>query len=102
MKEWLWQGEDLGASWIQADIRDSLKGMAEEWRGKMIEAAVEMDDDAMMAYLEGEEPDVSTLRELLRKGTLSLSFVPVLGGSAFKNKGFSHFLTPLLTISQVH
>ncbi|MCR9113752.1 MAG: GTP-binding protein, partial [Rhodobacteraceae bacterium] len=86
MEEWLWQGEDLGASWIKAPVRDSLKDMAEEWRGKMIEAAVEMDDDAMMAYLEGEEPDVPTLRSLLRKGTLSLSFVPVLGGSAFKNK----------------
>ena len=96
MKEWLWQGEDLGASWIQADIRDSLKGMAEEWRGKMIEAAVEMDDDAMMAYLEGEEPDVSTLRELLRKGTLSLSFVPVLGGSAFKNKGVQPLLNAVI------
>ena len=96
MKEWLWQGEDLGASWIQADIRDSLKGMAEEWRGKMIEAAVEMDDDAMMAYLEGEEPDVATLRELLRKGTLSLSFVPVLGGSAFKNKGVQPLLNAVI------
>ena len=61
--------------------------MAEEWRGKMIEAAVEEDDDAMEAYLEGEEPDVPTLRKLLRKGTLALHFVPVLGGSAFKNKG---------------
>jgi elongation factor G len=92
----LWQGEDLGASWIQADIRDSLKGMAEEWRGKMIEAAVEMDDDAMMAYLEGDEPDVATLRELLRKGTLSLSFVPVLGGSAFKNKGVQPLLNAVI------
>ena len=96
MKEWLWQGEDLGASWIQADFRDSLKGMAEEWRGKMIEAAVEMDDDAMMAYLEGEEPDVDTLRDLLRKGTLSLSFVPVLGGSAFKNKGVQPLLNAVI------
>ena len=84
MKEWLWQGEDLGASWVQSEIRSELKGLAEEWRSKMIEAAVEMDDDAMMAYLEGDEPDVATLRDLLRKGTLSLTFVPVLGGSAFK------------------
>ncbi|KIC32471.1 elongation factor G [Leisingera sp. ANG-M7] len=96
MEEWLWQGEDLGASWVKAPIRDSLKDMADEWRGKMIEAAVEMDDDAMEAYLEGEEPDVPTLRALLRKGTLELAFVPVLGGSAFKNKGVQPLLNAVI------
>ncbi|AKO98105.1 translation elongation factor EF-G [Marinovum algicola DG 898] len=96
MKEWVWRGEDLGATWFQEEIRDSLKDLAEEWRGKMIEAAVEMDDDAMEAYLEGEEPDVATLRKLLRKGTLSLSFVPVLGGSAFKNKGVQPLLNAVI------
>ncbi|KIC13543.1 elongation factor G [Leisingera sp. ANG-Vp] len=96
MEEWLWQGEDLGASWVKAPIRDSLKDMADEWRGKMVEAAVEMDDDAMEAYLEGEEPDVATLRKLLRKGTLELAFVPVLGGSAFKNKGVQPLLNAVI------
>ncbi len=96
MEEWLWQGEDLGASWIKAPIRDSLKDMADEWRGKMVEAAVEMDDDAMEAYLEGEEPDVPTLRKLLRKGTLEMAFVPVLGGSAFKNKGVQPLLNAVI------
>jgi elongation factor G len=96
MEEWLWQGEDLGASWIKAPIRDSLKDMADEWRGKMIEAAVEMDDDAMMEYLEGNEPDVPTLRKLLRKGTLAMAFVPVLGGSAFKNKGVQPLLNAVV------
>lgn len=96
MEEWLWQGEDLGASWIKAPVRDSLKDMAEEWRSKMVEAAVEEDDDAMEAYLEGEEPDVPTLRKLLRKGTLALNFVPVLGGSAFKNKGVQPLLNAVI------
>src|SRR5210317_490994 len=96
MKEWLWQGEDLGASWVKVDIRDGLKDMADEWRGKMIEAAVEMDDDAMMEYLEGNEPDVPTLRALLRKGTLDMAFVPVLGGSAFKNKGVQPLLNAVI------
>ncbi|SMR84085.1 translation elongation factor 2 (EF-2/EF-G) [Aliiroseovarius halocynthiae] len=96
MEEWLWQGEDLGASWIKAPIRDSLKDMADEWRGKMVEAAVEEDDDAMEAYLEGEEPDADTLRKLLRKGTLALNFVPVLGGSAFKNKGVQPLLNAVI------
>ncbi|TKZ22270.1 elongation factor G [Shimia litoralis] len=96
MEEWLWQGEDLGASWIKAPIRESLQDMANEWRGKLVEAAVEMDDDAMEAYLEGEEPDVATLRKLLRKGTLEMAFVPVLGGSAFKNKGVQPLLNAVI------
>ena len=96
MKEWLWQGEDLGASWIHAEIRPELQDMANEWREKMVEAAVEQDEDAMEAYLEGEEPDVATLRKLLRKGTLALDFVPVLGGSAFKNKGVQPLLNAVI------
>jgi elongation factor G len=97
MEEWLWQGEDLGASWIKAPIRAELQDMATEWRGKMIEAAVEQDDDAMEAYLmEGTEPDVKTLRALLRKGTLAMAFVPVLGGSAFKNKGVQPLLNAVI------
>ncbi|MEL6433137.1 MAG: elongation factor G [Pseudomonadota bacterium] len=96
MEEWLWQGEDLGASWVKAPIRDELKDMADEWRGKMVEAAVEEDDDAMMEYLEGNEPDIPTLRKLLRKGTLALNFVPVLGGSAFKNKGVQPLLNAVI------
>ncbi|CUJ84469.1 elongation factor G [Shimia thalassica] len=96
MEEWLWQGEDLGASWIKAPIRESLQDMANTWRAKMVEAAVEMDDDAMMEYLEGNEPDVPTLRALLRKGTLEMAFVPVLGGSAFKNKGVQPLLNAVI------
>ncbi|TDT75458.1 translation elongation factor 2 (EF-2/EF-G) [Litoreibacter halocynthiae] len=97
MEEWLWQGEDLGASWIKAPIRDGLKAQADEWRAKMVEAAVEMDDDAMEAYLmEGTEPDVKSLRALLRKGCLALKFVPVLGGSAFKNKGVQPLLNAVI------
>ncbi|QBF30101.1 elongation factor G [Thalassococcus sp. S3] len=96
MQEWVYKGEDLGATWEKNDIRDSLKEMCEEWRNKMIEAAVEQDDDAMEAYLEGDEPDVATLRKLLRKGTLALDFVPVLGGSAFKNKGVQPLLNAVI------
>ncbi len=96
MKEWVWAGEDLGASWELREIRDDLKGLAEEWRAKLIEIAVEMDDTAMEAYLDGEEPDIETLRALIRKGTLSLSFVPVLCGSAFKNKGVQPMLNAVV------
>jgi translation elongation factor EF-G len=65
-------------------------------RAELIEHAVEQDDDAMEAYLEGEEPDVDTLRKLIRKGTLAMAFVPVLGGSAFKNKGVQPLLNAVI------
>jgi elongation factor G len=96
MEEWLWEGEDLGATWVKAPIRAELQDLAAEYREKLVEAAVEQDDDAMEAYLEGNEPDAPTLRKLIRKACLSLSFVPVLGGSAFKNKGVQPLLNAVV------
>ncbi len=96
MEEWTWKGEDLGAHWTRQPIRDSLQELAEEWRGKMIELAVEMDDAAMEDYLEGKEPEVDALRKLIRKGCLSMSFVPVLAGSSFKNKGVQPMLNAVI------
>ncbi len=96
MEEWVWVGEDLGATWEKRPIRDSLKAQAEEWRANLIEIAVDMDDDAMEAYLEGNEPDVATLRKLVRKGTLEIAFIPVLCGSAFKNKGVQPLLNAVI------
>ena len=96
MQEWVWVGEDLGATWELRPIRESLQDTANEWRAKLIETAVEMDDDAMMAYLEGEEPDAATLRALIRKGTLAIKFIPILCGSAFKNKGVQPLLNAVI------
>ncbi|GHC40072.1 MULTISPECIES: elongation factor G [Gemmobacter] len=96
MKEWVYHGEDLGATWDIRDIRDELKDVADEWRGKLVELAVEQDDDAMEAYLEGNEPDVDTLRKLIRKGCLAMAFVPVLAGSSFKNKGVQPVLNAVI------
>ena len=96
MEEWLWEGEDLGATWVKAPIRAELQDLAAEYREKLVEAAVEQDDNAMEAYLEGNEPDAPTLRKLIRKACLSLSFVPVLGGSAFKNKGVQPLLNAVV------
>jgi elongation factor G len=96
MKEWFWNSEDLGASWVIQDIRDELKDKAQEMREAMIELAVEQDDDAMEAFLEGVEPDEAKLRELIRKGTLAMDFVPVLCGSAFKNKGVQPMLNAVI------
>jgi elongation factor G len=101
MEAVVWRGEDLGASFdrIPLDecndiplVDDALKAKAAEWREKLIETAVEVDEDALMAYLEGEMPDVPTLKKLIRKGTLSLQFVPVITGTAFKNKGVQPLL----------
>ena len=96
MEEWVWAGEDLGASWEKRPIRESLLEQAEEWRANLIEIAVDMDDDAMEAYLEGNEPDEDKLRELIRKGTLAIAFIPVLCGSAFKNKGVQPLLNAVI------
>ena len=96
MKEWVWKGEDLGASWVVQDVRDELKDKALEMRANLIEIAVDMDDDAMEAYLEGTEPSDEKLREMIRKGTLSMAFVPVLAGSAFKNKGVQPLLNAVI------
>ena len=88
----VWLDESLGAKFEYHAIPDELKDAAAEARMHLIEMAVEQDDDVMEAYLEGTEPDVATLKKLIRKGTLSFSFVPVLCGSAFKNKGVQPLL----------
>ncbi|MFT5160193.1 MAG: elongation factor G, partial [Paracoccaceae bacterium] len=96
MEEWVWVGEDLGASWELRPIRESLKDKADEMRAEMIEMAVEMDDDVLEAYLDGTEPDVATLRRMIRLGTIAMKFVPILAGSAFKNKGVQPLLNAVI------
>jgi len=88
----VWKDEALGAEFFYEDIPADLADKAAEYREQLIELAVEQDDDAMEAYLEGNEPDVATLKALIRKGTLNQSFVPVCCGSAFKNKGVQPLL----------
>jgi len=92
MKGIIWKDESLGAEFVVGDIPADLKEKAEEYHAKIVELAVEMDDAAMEAYLEGKEPDVETLKKLIRKGTIAGAFVPVLCGSAFKNKGVQPML----------
>ncbi|WP_223477867.1 elongation factor G [Oricola indica] len=92
MKALVWKSENLGAEWDILDIPADLQAQAEEWREKLIEAAVELDEAAMEAYLEGEMPDNETLRKLVRKGTCDVEFFPVYCGSAFKNKGVQPLL----------
>ena len=88
----VWQDESLGAKFDYVDIPADLADKAAEYRAKLIETVVEQDDEVMMAYLEGEEPDVATIKKLIRKGTLERAFVPITCGSAFKNKGVQPLL----------
>lgn len=92
MKALVWSGESLGASYDEVEIPDDLKDQAAEYRAKLVEAAVEMDDDALAAYLDGQEPDAATLRRLIRTAVQRRAFHPVLCGSAFKNKGVQPLL----------
>ena len=92
MKAVIWDGEQLGATYSEQDIPADLADKAAEYREKLVEMAVEMDDSAMEAYLEGNEPSIETLKACIRKGTISGDFVPVMCGSAFKNKGVQPML----------
>jgi elongation factor G len=92
MKAVVWDGEQLGASYSEQDIPADLADKAAEYREKLVELAVEQDDAAMEAYLEGNEPDEATLKACIRKGTIDNVFVPILVGTAFKNKGVQTML----------
>jgi elongation factor G len=88
----VWRDESLGAKYEFVPIPDDLADKAAEYRERLIETAVEQDDEVMEAYLEGNIPDAATLKRLIRKGTMERAFVPVLCGSAFKNKGVQPLL----------
>ena len=96
MQAIIWKDESLGAEFEYTDIPADLHGQALEYREKLIELAVEQDDAAMEDYLEGNEPDEATLKKCIRRGTVNSEFVPVLCGSAFKNKG----VQPLLDLGR--
>jgi elongation factor G len=92
MRGIIWNDESLGAKFDYVDIPADLVDQAKEYREKMVEAAVELDDEAMAAYLDGKEPEEATLKRLIRKAVLTGAFYPVLCGSAFKNKGVQPLL----------
>src|SRR5712671_1163109 len=92
MKGVVWDEETLGAKYHDVDIPADMAELAKEHREKLVEAAVELDDDAMNGYLEGKEPDEATLKKLIRKAVITGAFFPVLAGSAFKNKGVQPLL----------
>ncbi|EKE10489.1 MAG: hypothetical protein ACD_16C00026G0004 [uncultured bacterium] len=92
MKAIRWKDETMGAEFVIEDIPSDLKDKAKEYRARLIEMTVDQDDAALEAYLNGEEPNIETLKKCIRKGTVAAKFVPVLCGSAFKNKGVQPLL----------
>jgi elongation factor G len=92
----IWKDETLGADFEYTDIPDNMAIEAEEYRAKLVELAVEFDDVVLEAYLDGTEPDIDTLKACIRKGTCSGALVPVLCGSAFKNKGVQPLLDAIV------
>jgi len=88
----VWDEETLGAKYHDIEIPADLLDQAKEYREKLVEAAVELDDDATTAYLEGKQPDEATLKRLVRQATIASKFFPVFCGSAFKNKGVQPLL----------
>ena len=92
----IWKGEDLGASFEYTDIPADMADEAELARQELIETAVEFDDAAMEAYLEGKEPDEKTLKACIRKGVIDMEFFPVVTGTAFKNKGVQPLLDAVI------
>jgi elongation factor G len=92
MKAYIWRTEDLGAKYDITDIPSDLKSQTEKYRAKLLDTVVETDDVAMEAYLEGKEINIELIKKCIRKGTIKGKFVPVLCGTAFKNKGVQPLL----------
>ena len=91
-KAWVWNGSDDPMNYKLEDIPADMVDKVEQFREEMVEMALEHDDDAMEKYLEGEEPDIDTLKKCIRTGTIALDFFPTYCGSAFKNKGIQPVL----------
>jgi elongation factor G len=91
-KAWVWDESGMPENYTIQDVPEEMVAQVEEWREKLIEAALEHDDEALGKYLEGEEPDIETVKACVRKGTIKLDFFPTYCGSAFKNKGMQLIL----------
>ena len=95
-KAYIWDDSGLPENFEVKDVPEDMVDQVEEWREKLIETAVEQDDDLMEAYLEGEEPSIEDIKRCIRKGTIALDFFPTYCGSAFKNKGIQLVLDAVI------
>ncbi|MGI9249331.1 MAG: elongation factor G, partial [Woeseiaceae bacterium] len=95
-KAWIWSSSTDPEAYEIVDVPEDMTDLVAEWREKLIETAVEQDDDLLEAYLEGEEPSIDDLKRCIRKGTIALDFFPTYCGSAFKNKGVQNILNAVV------
>jgi len=95
-KSWIWSDVNDPESYEIGEIPEDMKDLSSEWREKLIETAVEQDDDLLEKYLEGEIPSIEDLKKCIRKGTIGLDFFPTYCGSAFKNKGIQNVLNAVV------
>ena len=96
-KAWIWDDSGDPHNYHQEDVPAEMLDKVEEWREKLIETAIEYDEDAMMKYLEeGEEPSIEVLKKCIHQGTVQLDFFPTFCGSAFKNKGIQLVLDAIV------
>jgi elongation factor G len=95
-KAWVWGGRDDPEDYRITDVPEDMQDAVEEWREKLVETAVEQDDDLLEQYLEGNEPSTDDLKRCIRKGTINLDFFPTYCGSAFKNKGIQNVLNAVV------
>ncbi|MEO1878448.1 MAG: elongation factor G, partial [Methylococcales bacterium] len=95
-KAWVWDNSGDPTNYEIQDVPADMVDLVEEWREKLIETAVEQNDEAMEKYLDGEEPDLDTIKACIRKGTINLDFFPTYCGSAFKNKGIQLVLNGVI------
>jgi len=95
-KAYLWDETGLPENYEVKNVPENMADLVEQYRSDLVEYAVEQEDDVMEAYLEGEEPDIETLKRCIRKGTINLDFFPTFCGSAFKNKGIQQVLNAVV------
>jgi len=95
-KAWVWSSSEDPEAYEVTDVPEDMKELVAEWREKLIETAIEQDDDLFEQYLEGNEPSIDDLKRCIRKGTIALDFFPTYCGSAFKNKGVQNILNAVV------
>ncbi len=95
-KAWVWKSSEDPEDYEIADVPEDMQTLVEEWRHKLVETALEQDDDLLEQYLEGNEPSVDDLKRCIRKGTIALDFFPTYCGAAFKNKGIQNILNAVV------
>jgi elongation factor G len=95
-KAYIWESSDDPEAFVVTDVPEDMQEAVEEWREKLVETALEQDDDLLEKYLDGEEPSIDDLKKCVRRGTITLDFFPTYCGAAFKNKGIQNILNAVV------